>query len=218
MTHLVGPWVQTYSGKKWDLLMPHIEDVDWYDVAHSLAHINRYTGHAKVAYSVGQHSCHVHDIVRDKGGSADQKLAALLHDAPESVTGDMSTPMKQAMQIICPDAREAFRFITDRAEHVLFTAAGLSYPVTSNTKLLVKDADVLALVTEKSRHMNPSPEPWGEPFDSTVPLKTKLRPWKPEKTINEFLSRLWTLTAYRGDEVSDRVAKALVGYGLFFAK
>lgn len=219
MTKLVGPWTQTFTGKKFDLLAPSVDMVDWYDVAHALARINRYTGHASVEFSVGQHSCLVHDILMNQNHPHEVCLVGLLHDTPEYVTGDLSTPMKSAMQIICPDARDAFRFITDRAEEVLFRSLNVSWPVASDIKDAVKDADVKALVTEKKHFMSKSPEPWGEPFDSTRPFPVKLKPWKPKRTAGEFLSRLWTGVGFCGDEdAKNRVADALVTAGWVTAK
>lgn len=58
-------------------------------IAHSLAHINRFTGHFGT-YSVAQHCCHVADRLPAK-----LQLAGLLHDACEVYLGDVSSPLKK---------------------------------------------------------------------------------------------------------------------------
>ncbi len=58
-------------------------------LAHALARINRYTGHASRAYSVAEHSLVVAAMVPPA-----HRLAALLHDAPEAFTNDMAKPLK----------------------------------------------------------------------------------------------------------------------------
>lgn len=62
------------------------------DIARSLSRINRYTGHSK-AYSVAQHSVLVSEICPPQFA-----FQGLMHDAHESVTGDVSSPLKEVME------------------------------------------------------------------------------------------------------------------------
>ena len=56
-------WIQTYTGKAFDLLNPTPEMVEVTDIAHHLALINRFTGATAVPYSVAQHSVLVSQVV-----------------------------------------------------------------------------------------------------------------------------------------------------------
>jgi 5'-deoxynucleotidase YfbR-like HD superfamily hydrolase len=52
-------WIQTYSGRQFDIAAPTPEMVDLEDIAHSLAMQCRYNGHCQHFYSVAEHSDHV---------------------------------------------------------------------------------------------------------------------------------------------------------------
>lgn len=45
-------WIQTYTGKRFPLLFPQIEDVCIEDIAHALSNLCRYTGHSTEFYCV----------------------------------------------------------------------------------------------------------------------------------------------------------------------
>lgn len=42
---MTAPWIETASGVAFDLLAPTVEMVRATDIAHSLARINRFSGH-----------------------------------------------------------------------------------------------------------------------------------------------------------------------------
>lgn len=86
-------WLQTHSGIAFDLLEPRAEDVRLDDIALALSRINRFAGHTHMAgYNVAQHSYLVMDLM-PQHCSPHLKLAALLHDAHEAYTGDITTPV-----------------------------------------------------------------------------------------------------------------------------
>jgi uncharacterized protein len=64
------------------------------EIAHSLAQINRFTGHCKRPYSVAEHSLLVYQFAVADGADTKLKFAALMHDAHECICGDMATPIK----------------------------------------------------------------------------------------------------------------------------
>lgn len=118
-------------------------DVDYIDIAHSLAQINRYNGHAIVPYSVAQHSVFVSELL-----DIDPLIAmyGLVHDVAETVTGDITWPMKQAFS---EAARRELDEITKAAEIALFSRLGVPYPMPPDIAKLVKRADWNAAATEK---------------------------------------------------------------------
>jgi uncharacterized protein len=65
------------------------------EIAHSLAQINRFTGHCKRPYSVAEHSLLVYRIAVADGADNKLQFAALMHDAHECICGDMATPIKR---------------------------------------------------------------------------------------------------------------------------
>lgn len=93
-------WMITCTGRDHHFvghnLFDHEPEQNWliHEIAHSLSQINRFTGHASRPYSVAEHSLLVADLALGAKASASVQLAALLHDAHEAYTGDVSSPVK----------------------------------------------------------------------------------------------------------------------------
>ena len=94
-------WQRMLSGRRLDLLDPTPVDIEIEDIAHGLAFVARWNGQTRgdFPYSVAEHSLLVEDIFGRLQPQAPVKwrLAALLHDAPEYVIGDMISPVKAAV-------------------------------------------------------------------------------------------------------------------------
>lgn len=94
-------WQRMLSGRRLDLLDPTPFDIEVEDIAHGLAFVARWNGQTRgdYAYSVAEHSLLVEEIFGRLYPKAPIKwhLAALLHDAPEYVIGDMISPVKAAV-------------------------------------------------------------------------------------------------------------------------
>ncbi len=91
-------WQRMLSGRRLDLVDPSPLDVEIDDIAHGLARVARWNGQTigDHAFSVAQHSLFVERIAlaRRPGAPPRDRLATLLHDAPEYVIGDMISPFK----------------------------------------------------------------------------------------------------------------------------
>ncbi|WP_193175607.1 HD family hydrolase [Oricola nitratireducens] len=94
-------WQRMLSGRRLDLLDPSPLDIEISDIAHGIARVARWNGQTggDHAYSVAQHSLLVEEIVARivPSCTAQLRLAALLHDAPEYVIGDMISPFKKVL-------------------------------------------------------------------------------------------------------------------------
>jgi 5'-deoxynucleotidase YfbR-like HD superfamily hydrolase len=95
-------WQRMLSGRRLDLIDPSPLDVEISDIAHGLARVARWNGQTKgpEIFSVAQHSLLVEALfAADADGppSDRERLAALLHDAPEYVIGDMISPFKASI-------------------------------------------------------------------------------------------------------------------------
>ena len=94
-------WQRMLSGRRLDLIDPSPLDVEIADIAHGLARVARWNGQTKgpEIFSVAQHSLLVEALfaAREVPPSGGARLAALLHDAPEYVIGDMISPFKAAI-------------------------------------------------------------------------------------------------------------------------
>jgi uncharacterized protein len=93
-------WVQTYSGERVELVNPDPKAINIKDIAHNTARINRFTGSLDTGnkvYSVALHQLFCADAAKRLKLSTRTQLYALLHDAHEAYTGDINSPMKQAI-------------------------------------------------------------------------------------------------------------------------
>lgn len=126
------------SGRRLDLLDPTPMDIEVEDIAHGLAFVARWNGqtYGDYPYSVAEHSLLVEEIYTRMNPKAPVKwrLAALLHDAPEYVIGDMISPVKAA---VGPGYGELDVRLT-AAIHIRF---GLPAQLPATVKKAIKRAD-----------------------------------------------------------------------------
>ncbi len=89
------------SGRRLNLLDPSPLDIEIEDIAHGLARVARWNGQTfgEHSFSVAQHSLAVENLtlLLEPDWPAKWHLAALLHDAPEYVVGDLISPFKAAL-------------------------------------------------------------------------------------------------------------------------
>ena len=94
-------WQRMLSGRRLDLLDPSPLDIEIADIAHGLARVARWNGQTNGAhiFSVAQHTLLVEAVLCEQMPRVDTsfRLAALLHDAPEYVIGDMISPFKAVL-------------------------------------------------------------------------------------------------------------------------
>ena len=157
------PWMQTLSGAPFDLLEPKVEQIKLSDIAYSLAGINRFNGHSRPYVSVAEHSVRVSRIM-ERMGFANHPAAllyALLHDAHEAYTGDMTRPMQQALTALLPVFKVAFHEMQSRIQRMIHTALGLPPTPAAEIASAVHSADMYALDWERRQYMAESQREWG---------------------------------------------------------
>jgi len=141
-------WQRMLSGRRLDLLDPSPLDVEIGDIAQGLARVARWNGQTKGAhaFSVAQHCVLVEAIAGCLKPQLSQKfrLAALLHDAPEYVVGDLISPFKAAMGM----PYKSFEERIQRAIHIRF---GLPPILPMSVAQLIKKADKIAAYHEATQ-------------------------------------------------------------------
>ncbi|MGB9170276.1 MAG: hydrolase, partial [Bradyrhizobium sp.] len=94
-------WQRMLSGRRLNLIEPSPLDIEIADIAHGLARVARWNGQTTGPhiFSVAQHTLLVEAVMREQTPRVDVswRLAALLHDAPEYVIGDMISPFKAVL-------------------------------------------------------------------------------------------------------------------------
>ncbi|MFA5956279.1 YfbR-like 5'-deoxynucleotidase [Hyphomicrobium sp.] len=140
-------WQRMLSGRRLDLLSPDPKDIEIEDIAHGLARVARWNGQTKGAhaFSVAQHSLVVTDIAHAlvPGFSSKELLAALLHDAPEYVIGDLISPFKTAIGL----DYKSFELNLLQAIYIRFEIPDLSLEAAA----AIKQADTIAAYYEATR-------------------------------------------------------------------
>ena len=165
------------SGRRLDLLDPSPRDIEIEDIAHGLARVARWNGQTvgEHAFSVAQHALLVEEIatVMQPDFTRRWQLAALLHDAPEYVIGDLISPFKSAIGL----DYKAFELKLLEAIHRRFGLPGsLPERITAAIKMADRvaaffEATQLAGFTlaEANRHFGVPrgvPEPLSERLDA----------------------------------------------------
>ena len=173
---IVGPTILLYSGNYFDFEDPEGSFFDVGDIARGLSHICRFGGQCGRFYSVAEHSVYVSQIV-----PPEHAFAALMHDAPEAVIGDMVKPLK----VMCAD----YRAVEDRVEAVVLGRFGATLPLAP----CIKEADIVMLATEQAQLMN-NRDDW-EYTRGRELADITIQALSPDAAFNMFLDRFDELSA-----------------------
>lgn len=141
-------WQRMLSGRRLDLLDPSPLDIEIADIAHGLARVARWNGqtHGANIFSVAQHTLLVEAVLRQQVPRADHRvrLAALLHDAPEYVIGDMISPFKAVIG-------GSYKVIEHRLLAAIHIRYGLPPTLPPEVTKQIKNADMGAAYLEATR-------------------------------------------------------------------
>ena len=176
------------SGRRLDLLDPTPIDIEIEDIAHGLAFVARWNGQTlgEFPYSVAEHSLLVEAIYAAIEPKAPTKwrLAALLHDAPEFVIGDMISPVKAAVG-------PGYKALDQRLEAAVHLRFGLPAEIPKSVKAKIKRADKVSAWLEATQIAGFTTEEadrfFGAPRLDTTPFQVQLRP--PQEVKAAFLAR-----------------------------
>ena len=131
-------WQRMLSGRRLDLLNPSPMDIEIEDIAHGLSFVARWNGQTfgKFPYSVAEHSVFVEKLFFKMNPQIDPKwrLAALLHDAPEYVIGDMISPVKSSVG-------QGYSDMDERLTAAIHQRFGLPSKIPNVIKKQIKRAD-----------------------------------------------------------------------------
>jgi len=188
-------WQRMLSGRRLDLLDPTPMDVEIEDIAHGLAFVARWNGQTRGdhPYSVAEHSLLVEEIHQRLNPAAPPRwrLAALLHDAPEYVIGDMISPVKAA---IGPGYGE----LDERLAAAIHLRFGLPAELPAAVKKAIKKADRLSAWLEAVQIAGFATAEADRFFGRTDPALVsafRIRPRPPARVRADFLARHAALMA-----------------------
>jgi 5'-deoxynucleotidase YfbR-like HD superfamily hydrolase len=188
-------WQRMLSGRRLDLLDPSPLDIEIADIAHGLARVARWNGQTSGAhiFSVAQHTLLVEAVMREQTPRTDHRvrLAALLHDAPEYVIGDMISPFKAVLG-------GDYKTVEKRLLSAIHIRFGLPPALAPEIERKIKEADKGAAYLEATELAGFAQAEAKHLFgrDPGLPMETRreyLTPWTAAKAEKRFLARFKTL-------------------------
>jgi 5'-deoxynucleotidase YfbR-like HD superfamily hydrolase len=190
-------WQRMLSGRRLDLLDPSPLDVEIGDIAHGLARVARWNGQTTGdhAFSVAQHSLVVEAVFRAARpqSSAGEQLAALLHDAPEYVIGDMISPFKAVVG-------GGYKAVEKRLQHAIHLRFSLPPDLPATLVKAIKRADQVAAWFEATQLAGFAEDEaqkfFGRPRNITA-AGLVLEPMPTRKAQDAFLARFAEIEAAR---------------------
>jgi 5'-deoxynucleotidase YfbR-like HD superfamily hydrolase len=189
-------WQRMLSGRRLDLLDPSPLDIEIADIAHGLARVARWNGqtHGTHIFSVAQHTLLVEAVMREQMPRVDVKvrLAALLHDAPEYVIGDMISPFKAVLD-------GAYKAVEQRLLSAIHVRFGLPPVLAATVTQQIKAADHGAAYLEATLLAGFAEAEakrlfGGDPGLPAATVRDYLTPWSAAKAEKRFLARFKTLS------------------------
>jgi 5'-deoxynucleotidase YfbR-like HD superfamily hydrolase len=190
-------WQRMLSGRRLDLIDPSPLDIEIADIAHGLARVARWNGQTSGAhiFSVAQHTLLVEAVMRAERPRIEEKLrlAALLHDAPEYVIGDMISPFKAVLG-------GDYKVVEKRLLSAIHIRFGLPAELSANVTQQIKNADRGAAYLEATMLAGFSESEARRLFgrDPGLPESVRedyLTPWNAAKAEKRFLTRFNALQA-----------------------
>jgi len=190
-------WQRMLSGRRLDLIDPSPLDIEIADIAHGLARVARWNGQTSGAhiFSVAQHTLLVEAVMRAHTPRIDDKLrlAALLHDAPEYVIGDMISPFKAVLG-------GDYKVVELRLLAAIHIRFGLPAKLAPDITAQIKNADRGAAYLEATMLAGFSEAEARRLFgrDPGLPESVRddyLTPWSAAKAEKRFLARFNALQA-----------------------
>ena len=188
-------WQRMLSGRRLDLLDPSPLDIEIEDIAHGLARVARWNGqtHGAHIFSVAQHTLLVESVLRQQVPRADHRvrLAAMLHDAPEYVIGDMISPFKAVIG-------GSYKAVEKRLLSAIHVRFGLPAILPDEIEQQIKAADRGAAYLEAT-HLAGFAEPEArrlfgrDPKLSPAAERDYVIPWSAGRAERQFLARFKAL-------------------------
>lgn len=170
---------------------PDPADIDIREIAHCLSTAARWSGNCNdlsedrnpVHYSVGQHSCIVHDLVCRMYGNLNAGFYALMHDASEAYLCDIPRPIKGLIT----------NYYSIEANLMKVIIAKFDIPYNEAILEVVKRIDNAMIFWERDALVGKPIAPYGNehqhPGGTLYDENPAFTPWSARRAKAEFLAR-----------------------------
>ena len=174
MTKTNKVFIQTFTGKTFDVLNATVDDICIEDIAHALSCTARFGGHLNEFFSVAQHCLVVEEQCKDE-----DKLWALLHDATEAYLSDVITPLKKS------DLFKAYIIAEKNLEKVILEKFGLYGHIPKSVDLIDKSSFFIEVANFYSH--------WPKDKMNQLPMNYHIKAMTPAEAEVAFLKRFYEL-------------------------
>lgn len=174
-------YMQTYTGKLFNVLDPDPESICVEDIAHSLSLMCRYGGHCKFFYSVAQHSLLCKEFAERVGYDARIQTLALLHDTAEAYVSDVIRPIKASFP--------AFEVIEEKVHSAILLSLGVDTPIPDEMEIVSYIDDSLLSIEMgviMGRQFLPDTIP-NHVREDVLVITSKIKERKPSDVEREFV-------------------------------
>ena len=180
----VGATIRIGSGEYFDFLNPDPKLITIGTIARPLSRICRFGGHTDAFYSVAEH-CVLASMAAEKHGCTDEEqFAILMHDASESLCGDVVKPLK----VLLGDVYARIEASIERAIGVAF-----NIDFEKHHDVIVK-FDRAILIVEKHHFFRNDTTKWaGE--DTVLKIDDNIDCLPPSYACRQFVERFDQLCA-----------------------
>lgn len=178
-TLICHPTIQLRSGNYFNFLIPDAMPPTLDDIAWGAAKAARFCGQdqGELAYTVAQHQ-----VLGSRVAPPEVQFEFLMHDTPESLLGDMTTPLKQ----LCPDYK--------KIEEIVASSFARRFKLPQRMSADCKEVDIRMALTEKNAFM--AKDPSGREWTLTkgwTPYPIHMEKWIPVKAAWEWKNRFYEL-------------------------
>ncbi|MFD2204220.1 YfbR-like 5'-deoxynucleotidase [Kiloniella antarctica] len=185
-------WQRMLSGRRLDLLDPSPLDIEIDDIALGLSREVRWNGQSigEWGYTIAEHSLLVEEIVGllKPDVKTEIRLAALLHDAPEYVIGDLITPFKYAIG-------PGYKDLENRLMAAIHLRFGLPANLSDSVNKLIKRADRMAAYLEATQLAGFNDKEASKIFGKPRAMPNiRITGVSPQKAREDFLKRFQELS------------------------
>lgn len=204
-------WSHSRNGTPIDLLNPRVDQVDFREIADTLAQINRYAGCSLKPVSVALHTLICLKAAEHEGRHDDMPWIAL-HDAPKARLGDMIRPAQRALfrrikkgagELQAINALDEFFGLHSLHLAVICEAGGLSARRALTIHDEIDHIDRIALMAERASFLAPPQRPWDPELEALAdhPFVRRRQKWLPPDRAADALYKRFTqlLPALRRD-------------------
>lgn len=177
-------WIQTFTGRKFDLTNLSFNEIDIVDIAAGLSKVCRFAGQCPCFYSVAEHCVlGAYYILRQYPDHPNRDRLAmefLLHDATEAYLGDISYPLKQ---LIGPEYK---RMESELDKVIRSQLINSSYKIPSEDLEIISNLDTSMCVVERD-YMMPTKHRWSDKYENAERVPIDLELWSPQVAFDQYL-------------------------------